>query len=175
MVISPVATQLVQTMREEPGRNLENLPVVLALSRALQEQYFQWQEKLKPDLAGRSQTRFSRAGRRRQRPCWQRLSASISTTACTLGFGPDLGEMGNCLRKRSDPIFRNCYSKNWHFLIAKEVNLLNGLMQPKVGLGSMPSFADPPFSTSQILHPEKYYVKRENPLAIRTSQAWRGK
>ena len=30
-------------------------------------------------------------------------------------------------------------------------------------------FADPPLSTSQILHPAKYYVKRENPLAIRAS------
>src|SRR6266850_1212879 len=46
IVISPVATQVLQVMREERGRNLEQLPVVLALSRALQEQHFQWQEKL---------------------------------------------------------------------------------------------------------------------------------
>ena len=46
IVISPDATQLVQAMRDEPGRNLAQLPVVLALSRALQEQHFQWQGKL---------------------------------------------------------------------------------------------------------------------------------
>jgi hypothetical protein len=41
IVISPDATQLVQAMTAAPARNLEQLPVVLALSRALQEQHFQ--------------------------------------------------------------------------------------------------------------------------------------
>ena len=100
IVISPVATQVLQVMREERGRNLEQLPVVLALSRALQEQHFQWQEKL------------NRISLEDRKLAFRALTvgdsvlvgtASISTTDYTVGFGPDLGQMGNCLGKNGFP------------------------------------------------------------------------
>ena len=124
--------------------------------------------KTKPDLAGRSQARFSRAGRRRQRPCWHRLSASISTTDYTVGFGPDLGQMGNCLGKMGSHLPQLLQQK-LAFPYREGSQFTQWAHAAKGWAGVNAVFADPPFSTSQILHPEKYYVKREDPLAIRAS------
>jgi len=46
VVITPDAAQLARSMMAEPSRRLEQIPLVLALTRALQEQHFHWQEKL---------------------------------------------------------------------------------------------------------------------------------
>ena len=112
IVISPDATQLVQAMREEPGRNLEQLPVVLALSRALQEQHFQWQGKLNGISLEDRRARLSRSGRRRHGPCWNRLSTRISANdygrRIQSGTWPD----GQPRWKKWAPIFPNCCNKS---------------------------------------------------------------
>ena len=173
IVISPVATQLVQAMREEPGRNLEQLPVVLALARALQEQHFQWQEKLNRisledrKLAFRALAvgdsvlvgiAYLQASQQPTTP-----SDSVRTLA---RWATVLEKMGSHLPQLLQQKLVFPYREGSQFVqwahAAKGWTGVNAL------------FADPPFSTSQILHPEKYYVKRENPLAS-ALQAWRGK
>ena len=168
IVISPVATQLVQAMRKEPGRNLENLPVVLALSRALQEQYFQWQEKL---------NRISLEDRK------------LAFRALAVGDSVLVGSTYLQASQQPTPPSDSVRTlARWATVLEKMGSHLPHLLQQKLvfpyregsqftqwahaakgwaGVNAL--FADPPFSTSQILHPEKYYVKRENPLAIRAS------
>ena len=103
IVISPVATQLVQAMREEPGRNLEQLPVVLALSRALQEQHFQWQGKLNGISLEDRKLAF------RALAVGDTVLVGIAYLQASqhndyaVGFSPDPGEMGNCVGKNRFP------------------------------------------------------------------------
>jgi hypothetical protein len=168
LVISPVATQLVQTMREEPGRNLENLPVVLALSRALQEQYFQWQEKLnrisledrklafRALAVGDSVLVGSAYLQASQQP------PAPSDSVRTLARWATVSEkMGSHLPQLLQQKLAFPYREGSQFI--------QWAHAAKGWAGVNALFADPPFSTSQILHLEKYYVKRENPLAIRAS------
>jgi hypothetical protein len=168
IVISSDATRLVQTLRAEPGRNLEQLPVVLALSRALQEQHFQWQAKLNGisledrRLAFRALavgdtvfvgTAYLQGSQQTTRP-----PDSVRTMA---GWATALEKMGSHLPQLLQQKLVFPYREGSQFVqwahAAKGWTGVNAL------------FADPPLSTSQILHPEKYYVKRENPLAIRAS------
>jgi hypothetical protein len=168
IVISPVATQVLQVMREERGRNLEQLPVVLALSRALQEQHFQWQEKL---------NRISLEDRK------------LAFRALAVG---DSVLVGIAYLQASQPPTTPPDSvrtlARWATVLEKMGSHLPQLLEQKLAFpyregsqftqwahaakgwaGVNAVFADPPFSTSQILHPEKYYVKREDALAIRAS------
>ncbi len=168
IVISPDATQLVQATRDEPGRNLAQLPVVLALSRALQEQHFQWQGKLNGiSLEDR------------------RLAFRALAVGDTVLVGSAYLHGSQGTTRPPDSV-RNLAA--WATALEKMGSHLPQLLQQKLvfpyregaqfvqwahaakgwtGVNAL--FADPPLSTSQILHPEKYYVKRENPLAIRAS------
>jgi hypothetical protein len=168
MVISPVAAQLVQAMRAEPGRNLEQLPVVLGLSRALQEQHFQWQGKLNGIALE---------------------DRKLAFRALAVG---DTVLVGIAYLQASQPTITPSDSvrtlARWATALEKISSHLPQLLQQKLVFpyrdgsqfvqwahaangwtGVNAVFADPPFSTSQILHPEKYYVKRENPLHLRPS------
>jgi hypothetical protein len=168
VVISPDATQLVQAMREEPGRNLEQLPVVLALSRALQEQHFQWQGKLNGISLEDRKLAFRALAvgdtvlvgityRQASQPTTM-PSDSVRTMA---GWATALEKMGSHLPQLLQQKLVFPYREGSQF-----VQWAHGA---KGWTGVNALFADPPLSTSQILHPEKYYVKRENPLAIRAS------
>jgi hypothetical protein len=168
VMISPDATQLVQAMMAEPGRHLEQLPVVLALSRALQEQHFQWQGKLNAialedrRLAFRalavSDTVFIGTAYLQGSQQTTRPPGSVRTMA---GWATALEKMGSHLPQLLQQKLVFPYREGTQFVqwahAAKGWTGVNAL------------FADPPLSTSQILHPEKYYAKRENPLAIRPS------
>jgi hypothetical protein len=169
IVISPDTTPLVQAMTTaEPALNLEQLPVVLALSRALQEQHFQWQGKLNGisledrRLAFRALavgdtvlvgTAYLQGSQRTTR-----LPDSARNLA---GWATALEKMGSHLPQLLQQKLVFPYREGSQFVqwahAAKGWTGVNAL------------FADPPLSTSQILHPPKYYVKRENPLAIHAS------
>jgi hypothetical protein len=168
LMMSPDATQLVQAMMADRDRNLAQLPVVLALSRALQEQHFQWQGKLngisledrrltfRALAAGDAVlvgTAYLQGSRETTRP-----PESVRTMA---GWATALEKMGSHLPQLLQQKLVFPYREGSQFVqwahAAKGWTGVNAL------------FADPPLSTSQILHPEKYYAKRENPLAIRPS------
>ena len=168
IVISPDTTPLVQAMTAEPARNLEQLPVVLALSRALQEQHFQWQGKLNGiSLEDRRLAFRALAVGDTVLVGTAYLQGSQGTTrppdsARNLaGWATALEKMGSHLPQLLQQKLVFPYREGSQFVqwahAAKGWTGVNAL------------FADPPLSTSQILHPAKYYVKRENPLAIRAS------
>ena len=165
LVISPDATQLVQAMRE-PGRNLEQLPVVLALSRALQEQHFQWQGKLNGiPLEDRKLAFRALAVGDSVLVGITYLQASQQTTTPSdsvrilARWATALEKMGSHLPQLLQHKLVFPYRDGSQFV--QWAHAVKGW----TGVNAV--FADPPFSTSQILHPEKYYVKRENPLHLR--------
>jgi len=165
VVITPDAAQLAQAMMAEPSRHSEQVPVVLALTRALQEQHFQWQEKL---------TRVSDEDHK------------LAFRALAAG---DALLVGSIYLRESQPTAKSPDAlqtmARWSTALDKRASHLPDLLRHKLVFpyrqgsrfvqwayaakawqGVNVLFADPPLSTSQILHPEKYYVKRENPLYI---------
>jgi hypothetical protein len=165
IVISPDATQLVQAMRE-PGRNLEQLPVVLALSRALQEQHFQWQGKLNGiPLEDRKLAFRALAVGDSVLVGIAYLQASQTTTTQSDSVRI-LARWATALEKMSFHLPQLLQHK-LVFPYRDGSEFVQWAHAVKGWTGVNAVFADPPFSTSQILHPEKYYVKRENPLHLR--------
>ena len=173
IVISPVATQLVQDLREKPGRNLEQLPVVLALARALQEQHFQWQGKLNGiSLEDRKLAFRALAVGDSVLVGIAYLQASQQTTTPSDSVRT-LARWATAWKKWV-PIFPNCCNKSWYFPIATEANLFNGPMRPKDGLESMRSLPIHHF------RPRRSFTRRnitsnEKIRWLSALQAWRGK
>jgi hypothetical protein len=168
IVISPDAPQLVQAMTKAPNHNLEQLPVVFALTRALQEQHFQWQVRL---------NRISLEDRKLAFRALAVGDTVLVGTAYLQRFGQTTGP--------PDPALTVA---RWATALEKRGSHLPQLLQQKLifpyregsqfvqwahaakgwsGVNAL--YAEPPFSTSQILHPEKYYGNRENPLYISPS------
>lgn len=168
LVILPDGTQLVQAMREEPGRNLEQLRVVLALSRALQEQHFQWQGKLNGiSLEDRKLAFRALAVGDTVLVGIAYLQASQQTTTPSDSVRT-LARWATALEKISSHL-PQLLQKKLVFPYRDGSQFVQWAHAAKGWTGVNAVFADPPFSTSQILHPEKYYVKRENPLHLRPS------
>ena len=173
IVISPDTTPLVQAMTAEPARNLAQLPVVLALSERYKNSTFNGKERLNGialedrRLAFRALavgdtvllgTAYLQGSQRTTRP-----PDSVQNFD---GWATALDKMGSQLPQLLQQKLLFPYREGSQFVqwahAAKGWTGVNAL------------FADPPLSTSQILHPAKYYVKRENPW-LSALQAWRGK
>jgi hypothetical protein len=165
IVITPDAAQLARAMTAEPGRHLEQIPVVLALTRALQEQHFRWQEKLKRVSDEDRKLAFRALGAgdaflvgsgflRESQPTANPPDTLQTTARWSAALDKKASHLPDLLRhKLVFPYRQGSRFVQWAYA-AKAWPGVNAL------------YADPPLSTSQILHPEKYYVKRENPLSI---------
>jgi hypothetical protein len=165
VVTTPDAAQLARAMMAEPSRRPEEIPVVLALTRALQEQHFHWQEKLKRvsvedrklafrAVAAGDALLVASAYLRELQPAAKPPDSSQTMEKWATALDKRASHLPDLLRyKLVFPYRQGSRFVQWAYA-AKAWPGVNAL------------FADPPFSTSQILHPEKYYVKRENPLYL---------
>ena len=140
--------------------------MVLALSRALQEQHFQWQGKLNGiSLEDRKLAFRALAVGDSVLVGIAYLQASQQTTTPSdsvrilARWATALEKMGSHLPQLLQHKLVFPYRDGSQFV--QWAHAVKGW----TGVNAV--FADPPFSTSQILHPEKYYVKRENPLHLR--------
>jgi hypothetical protein len=167
IVMTPDSAELARTMSGAPNRNLEQIPTVLALAQALQEQNFQWQGRLKRVSLEDRKLAFgalaagdaSLVGVNYLR-VFQQTTALPGSDLSMAGWAAALEKMGSHLPEllRQKLVFP--YREGSQFVrwahAAKGWTGVNGL------------FADPPLSTAQILHPEKYYLKRQNPQRVTT-------
>jgi hypothetical protein len=165
VVITPDAAQLALAMMAEPSRRPEQIPLVLALTRALQEQHFHWQEKIKRvsvedrklafrALAAGDALLVAAAYFRESQPTAKPQDSSQTMQTWTTALDKRASHLPDLLRyKLVFPYRQGSRFVQWAYA-AKAWQGVNSL------------FADPPLSTSQIFHPEKFYVKRENPLNL---------
>ncbi len=165
VVIGPEAMRLGQVFALSNPRAAQEFPEVFAISKALQEQNFHWEERLKSvlledrGLAIRALARgdatlaaLAHASGEKKVPSSlpeiqiiARLAAELEKSAAHL---PPL-----LRQKIVFPYREGCQFVLWAYA-AKRWEGVNRL------------YADPPVSTSQILHPERYYRQRENPVQI---------
>ena len=165
VVIRPEASSLGRAFSETNPRIAAEVPGVFGIVRALQEQHFHWQERMKSSVledrqlalravatgdailaalsrANNNKIDFSSAAAAQ---IVSRLASVVETSAANL---PDL------LRwKLLFPYREGSQFVSWA-QAARGWSGVNAL------------FTNPPLSTSQVLHPEKYYLQRENPLRI---------
>ena len=140
----------------------------MALSRALQEQHFQWQGKLNGiSLEDRKLAFRALAVGDTVLVGIAYLQASQQTTTPSDSVRT-LARWATALEKISSHL-PQLLQKKLVFPYRDGSQFVQWAHAAKGWTGVNAVFADPPFSTSQILHPEKYYVKRENPLHLRPS------
>jgi hypothetical protein len=164
-VETPEGAKAGQALTGEQSRRGSSIAGVLALTLALQEQHFRWHTRLRTIPAEDRKLAFRAiaygdavlvglrylAGDRRtddftdQLRAIGRLSNELDKTAAAL---PAILREKLILPYRDGGRF-----VQWAYA-ARGWDGVNAL------------FSDPPFSTSEILHPEKYYVSRKQPVRI---------
>jgi hypothetical protein len=164
VVIAPDATKLARAVGGETNGRMAQMPGVLSLTQALQEQYFHWQEKLAVISLEDRKLAFR----------------AVAAGDSLLVASAYLGEPRST--KTRDPAR---IMERWATVLEKMSADLPDLLRQKLifpyregsqfvqwahaakgweGVNAL--YADPPLSSSQVIHPEKYYTKRENPVRI---------
>jgi hypothetical protein len=164
IAITPAAAQLARATAG-PSRRPEQIPLVLALSRALQEQHFHWQEKIKRvsiedrklafrALAAGDALLVTSAYLRESQPTANPPDTIQTMAGWSTALDKRASHLPDLLRyKLVFPYRQGSRFVQWAYA-ARAWPGVNAL------------FAAPPLSTSQILYPEKYYIKQEYPLNI---------
>ncbi len=165
IILAPEAAQLGQALAGDVARDGSGVATVIALTHALQEQHFQWQERVRRlTLEDRKLALRAVAQGDAVTVALTFLKANQSTATWAdhvqaIGrLTDELARAGSALpavlrEKLIFPYREGSQFVQWAYA-AKGWEGVNGL------------FADPPLSSAQILHPEKYYLRREAPLQI---------
>ncbi|MDP2602173.1 MAG: hypothetical protein Q8S00_06220 [Deltaproteobacteria bacterium] len=162
LTIAPEAARLGEALAGTQNGDPNQVASVLALARALQDQHFRWSDRVKG------------LGSEDRKLAFQALADGdallvalnylskyrepLNWAQATNRFAAGLEKVGGHLPEllKQDLIFPyrdGSQFAQWAFL-AKGWSGVNAL------------FAEPPISSAQILHPEKYYLRRFTPLRI---------
>jgi hypothetical protein len=164
IMVAPESLRLGKALAGDEVRSAESIPVVFALTQALQEQNFQWPSKLKLIPLEDRRLAFNAVARgdivliglahlSGNRPAkWPDQQQAIARLTNELermasGLPPLLRE------KLVFPYREGSQFVQWAYA-ARGLEGLNAL------------FANPPLSSAQIMHPEKFYMHQQNPLRI---------
>ncbi len=165
IILAPETAKMAQALAGTSAADASALAAVIALTHALQEQHFQWQERIR-GLALEDRKLAFRAvaegDAMRVALSFLEANQSPSTWADQVqAIGRLTGELESAAsslpamlrEKLIFPYREGTQFVQWAYA-AKGWEGVNGL------------FTDPPLSSAQILHPEKYYLRREAPLQI---------
>jgi len=162
LAIAPEAARLGEALAGERRGDADQIAVVLALTRALQDQHFRWSDRVKGLGSEDRKLAFNAlADGDALLVALNYLSKygePFNWAQATNRFAAELEKIGGHLPEllKQDLVFpyrEGSQFAQWAFL-AKGWSGVNAL------------FADPPISSAQILHPEKYYIRRLAPLRI---------
>jgi hypothetical protein len=162
---TPEAARAGQALADEQSWRAPSIPGALALTLALQEQHFRWHARLRTIPAEDRKLAFRAiahgdavlvglrylAGDRRTDDFTDQLHAIARLSGQLDKIGSALPPM--LREKLVFPYREGGRFVQWAYA-ARGWDGVNTL------------FSDPPFSTAQILHPEKYYVSRKQPVRI---------
>ena len=161
--ISPEAVNIGQVLSGTPARDASAVAAVIALTHALEEQHFRWQERIKgvtlkdrklafKAVADGDATTVALHFLNSNPAVWaDHVQAIGRLTAKIESAGSSLPVM---LREKLVFPYRDgTQFVQWAYA-AKGWDGVNAL------------FADPPLSSAQILHPEQYYLRRRAPVQI---------
>lgn len=162
LAIAPEAARLGEALAGDRGGDADQIATVLALTRSLQDRHFRWSDRVKG--LGSEDRRLAFHALAEGDALLvalnylSRYREPFNWAQATYRFAAELEKVGGHLPEllKQDLVFP--YREGSQFaqwaLLAKGWSGVNAL------------FADPPIASAQILHPEKYYIKRLTPLRI---------
>ena len=165
VVVRPEASSLGRAFSATDPRVAAEVPAIFGIVQALDEQHFQWQERIKSiALEDRQLALRALAVGDATLVALTRVSGS-KTPAVSPAIAETLGRLASAVEKLASglPDFLR-----WKlvFPYREGSQFVSWAHATKGWNGVNALFANPPLSTSQILHPERYYVQRENPLRL---------
>lgn len=168
VVIRPQATSLGQAFLQIAPRSAAETPGVFGIVQALQEQHFHWRERLKSigsedrRLALRAVATGDAVLVALSRADHNKLDLSSAATVQTLD------RLASAVEKSAAGLPELLRYK-LVFPYRGGSRFVSWAQAAKGWQGVNALFTRPPFSTSQILHPEKYYIQKESLARI---QPW---
>jgi len=162
LVIAPEAARLGEALAGDRRGEPDQIAVVLALTRALQDQHFRWSDRVKGlGSEDRKLAFHALADGDALLAALNYLTKyrePLNWAQATMRFAAELEKVGGHLPEllKQELVFPyrdGSQFAQWAFL-AKGWSGVNAL------------FADPPISSAEILRPEKYYIRRLAPLRI---------
>lgn len=165
IVVTPTGVRIGQAFAGASGRDGITVAAVLALTHALQEQHFRWQQTL--DATASEDRRLA----------FGALAAGDATTVAlhllnTRESAALWPENAEAIRRLTIELEKAASSlpailrEQLLFPYRNGSQFVQWAYSAKGWAGVNALFADPPVSSAQILHPEQYYLRRRAPLQI---------
>ncbi|HEU4345927.1 MAG TPA: hypothetical protein VFU31_30615 [Candidatus Binatia bacterium] len=165
IVVTAEAARLGRVLAGESSAKSEEIAAAFALTDALQEQHFDWHQKTRT---------ISPEDRRLA------LRAVAQGDAVLVGWNylgqgkkpPSREEQAQAIGRLSGELEKmaaglpELLKRKWVFPYIEGSQFVWWAYATKGWEGVNRLFAEPPISTSQVLHPEKYYLRREEPQRI---------
>jgi len=142
------------------SRAASELPVTMGIVQVLQEQHFQWQEKI------------TRTAIEDARLAYRAVAGGDAVlTALALGSDGDLGAPSHLATARQVSLQMDKLARDLPSFLRKQLMLpfregsdfVAWAIKAKGPAGINALYANPPASTAQILHPERYYLSVQTP------------
>jgi hypothetical protein len=165
IVIAPDAARVARAIVAAPNRNAEQFPAVWGLTRALHEQHFHWQERLKKASPEDQELAFRALASGDMLLVGVAYLQGSPQTPKPPGLAQTIARWTTALEKLGAHL-PEVLRQELVFPYSEGSQFVQWAYASKGWAGVNTLFADPPVSTSPVLHPERYYVKRENPLDI---------
>jgi hypothetical protein len=163
--IGPEASTLRGAFSESNARIAGEVPAVFAVMQALQEQHFRWHERIKSiGLEDRKLTFLALATGDATLVALTRASGNPTAGSSASGSAA-LDRLASAVEKSAANLPELL---RWKLVFPYRhgTQFVSWAHATRGWNGVNALFSNPPLSTSQILHPEKYYVHEENPLRI---------
>lgn len=163
--ISPEAVKIGQALAGAPTRDASAVAAVIALTRALQEQHFRWQERVKGITSEDRKLAFKAVADGDATTVALHFLKSNPSTVLWADHVQAMGRLTAEL-ERAGSSLPVMLREQLVFPYRDGTQFVQWAYAAKGWSGVNALFADPPVSSAQILHPERYYLRRSPPVQI---------
>jgi hypothetical protein len=163
--ISPEAVRIGQALAGASTRDAGAVAAVIALTHALQEQHFRWQERVKGMTLEDRKLAFKAVADGDSATVALHFLKSNHSTDLWTDHVQAMGRLSAALEKAASSLPAMLREK-LVFPYRDGTQFVQWAYAAKGWAGVNALFADPPLSSAQILHPEQYYLRRGAPVQI---------
>jgi hypothetical protein len=165
VVINPKAASLGRAFSETDARMAGEVPAIFGIVQALEEQHFHWHERMKSiTLEDRKLSFHALAVGDAILVALTRVNGN-KTSASSLAAEQTRTRLRSAVEKLAADL-PDLLREKLVFPYREGGRYVSWAYETNGWEGVNALFTSPPLSTSQILHPEKYYIQKENPFRI---------
>ena len=163
--LSPQAEKIGQALAGAPPRDAGAVAAVIALTHALQEQHFRWQERISGITLEDRKLAFEAIAEGDATTVALRFLKPDQATAAWADYVQAIGRLTTELERASSSL-PALLREQLVFPYRDGTPFVQWAYAAKGWAGVNALFADPPVASAQILHPEHYYLHRRAPVQI---------